>query len=144
MTFLVFREFECCSRGSQHSTKPQVNDFLVKEYVSNISKEFRQALIELCNLAPFRAPHPDFADHKVNQVHYPYLWWFHARSSIQESIQDKETLINPKSLIHLRIFQKYLDAHLSDEWAAIDLLLSTGYITAKYIRYLFVGANLTI
>ncbi|KAK5625849.1 hypothetical protein RRF57_001565 [Xylaria bambusicola] len=141
MTFLIFREFECCGRRPPATVDDlQVKDLLAKEYVSNISTEFRRALIELCNLALQEIAHPDFVDDEVDQIYYPYLWWFHSRSIIEEA----KMQISPKSLIHLGIFQNYLDACLGDEWNTVDSLLSTGYITAEHVRYLFVPQDICI
>ncbi|KAI0968984.1 ATPase [Xylaria arbuscula] len=140
MTFLVFREFECCSQRSMDlnlrrglTSEPQVKDLLVKEYVSNISDEFRLALMELCDLALEETAHPNFMDDGVNQIHHPYLWWFHARSVIEE----KKEQLSPDSRSHLGIFQYYLEKCLGEEWSTVDQLLSTGYIKAGYEHYLF-------
>ncbi|KAI0506425.1 ATPase [Xylaria bambusicola] len=140
IAFLVVREFECCGQRSHPGVDLQAKDFLVKEYVSSISTEFRQALVELCNLALQGIAHPNFEDGEVNQIYYPYLWWFHGRLDIEEA----RVQISPKSLVYLGIFQNYLDTCLGDEWKTVDVLLSTGYITAEYVRYLFVPQDICI
>ncbi|KAI0813925.1 hypothetical protein GGR55DRAFT_487166 [Xylaria sp. FL0064] len=144
MTFLVFREFECCGQRSMNfsSRKPdfQAKDLLVKEYVTNISDKFRMALVELCELVLGEAPHPDFINEAVDQIHHPYLWWYHARSSIEE----QGAVLSPDSRLHLDIFQRYLSTCLREEWATVDMLLSSRYITANLIHYLFVPQEICI
>ncbi|GAP89771.1 putative TOB3 [Rosellinia necatrix] len=147
MTFFVFREFECCVPRSMDSSLRQgtssdlqAEDLLVKEYISNMSNELRRALIELCNLALGETAHPNFIDKEVDQIHHPYLWWFRARSSIEET----EAQINPDLQLHLNIFQHYLNTCLGDEWATVDQLLSTGYITDAYTHYLFAPQEICI
>ncbi|KAI1302934.1 hypothetical protein F5Y03DRAFT_407401 [Xylaria venustula] len=147
MTFLVFREFECCSQRSMDlnlrrglTSELQAKDLLVKEYVSNMSDEFRLALMELCDLALGATAHPNFMDEGVDQIHHPYLWWFHARSVIKE----KEAQLSPDSRLHLDIFQYYLKKCLGEEWSTVDQLLSTGYVKAGYEHYLFVPQEICI
>ncbi|KAI1423327.1 ATPase [Xylaria sp. FL1777] len=141
MTFLVFREYECCGpRSMGVSHRQDAKDLLVKEYVSHLSDEFRQALVELCDLALGETAHPNFMDEEVDQIHHPYLWWFHARSSIRE----KEIQMRPDSRLHLDIFKSYLDTCLGEEWADVDLLLSNRYITPAYTHYLFVPEEICI
>lgn len=142
IAFIVFKEFECCcevpsSLSRNHpgaSSILKTQDLLVKEYISNISSNFRLALKEICDVAIREAPHPNFIDEEVDQIDYPYLWCFHGRSNIERA---KERL-SPNSQLHLNLFQGYLNKRLGDEWAEVDLLLSTGHITAAYINYLFV------
>ncbi|KAI1132884.1 ATPase [Nemania abortiva] len=141
ITFLVFREFECCdsirqSRGSDLKAE----DLVVSEYVSNISDEFRQALIQCCDSAFKETAPPNFRDGDVDKIHHPYLWWFHGRSSIEET----KVQISADLQLRLDLFQSYLDECLGAEWAAADHLLSTGNITAAYVHYLFVPREICI
>ncbi|KAI1171842.1 hypothetical protein F4777DRAFT_563917 [Nemania sp. FL0916] len=147
VSFLVFQEHECCSPRPMHRIPShdlrfelQAKDLLVKEYISNISDGLRRALIELFNLAPEQPGHPNLEDQSVGQIHYPYLWWFHARSSIKDKVEQ----LSPDSRLHLDIFQSYLKISLDQEWATVDQLLSTGYITADYTHYLFVPQEICI
>ncbi|KAI1827299.1 hypothetical protein F4861DRAFT_550865 [Xylaria intraflava] len=140
MTFFVFREFECCGPLMPYaSPNVKTSDLLVKEYVSNISTEFRLALTELCDLALSETARPNLGE-KADQIHRPYLWWFHNRSNIKNN----EALISAGSRLHLDVFQCYLDTCLGDEWAAVDELLETGYITTAYTHYLFVPQEICI
>ncbi|KAI8626648.1 hypothetical protein F5Y19DRAFT_217040 [Xylariaceae sp. FL1651] len=146
--FIVFREFECCGhapkswnhKSQEISSTTDSKDLLVQEYISNISNDFRLALIEITGLALTGTTHPDFTDEVVDQIHSPYLWWFHGRSKIEEA----KTQISPDSQAQLGLLQNYLESCLRDEWAAVDMLLSNSYITADYIHYLFVPNEICV
>ncbi|KAI0855309.1 ATPase [Xylaria cubensis] len=147
MTFLIFREFECCGSISRDTNLTQgvgfdiqAKDLLVKEYVSNISNEFRLALTELCGSALSDTAHLDFMNEEIDQIDHPYLWWFQARSSLEEV----GAQISPDLRLHLDVFRCYLDKCLGDEWATVDRLLSSNHITAAYIHYLFAPQQICI
>ncbi|KAI1324721.1 hypothetical protein F5Y16DRAFT_411850 [Xylariaceae sp. FL0255] len=140
MTFLVFREFKCCDSYRPGALPDlQLKDLFVKEYVSNMSDTFRHALIELRDSA-LGDKAPDFDDANITKIHHPYLWWFHSRSEIARP----EAHVSAHSQLHLDVFQRYLDTCLGEEWASIDQLLTTGYITAAYMHYLFVPDEICI
>ncbi|KAI1359949.1 hypothetical protein F5Y08DRAFT_62021 [Xylaria arbuscula] len=140
VAFFVYYEFECCYQRSRPTRKSEVKDFLVREYVFNISTKFRQALIEVCNLALKGIAHPDFTDDEVKKFRYPYLWWYHGRRRIEQA----KMQISSGSLVYLAIFQDYLDACIGHEWDTVDSLISRGYIKDKYIHYLFIPKDICI
>lgn len=98
------------------------------------------ALIEVSHSALKGTVHPDFENSTVNQVAYPYLWWFHRRVEIEMA----KSQLGPSFQRQISVFQDYLESSFGEEWATVDSLLSQNQIKAQYVEYLFVRAIVDI
>ncbi|RYP76667.1 hypothetical protein DL771_001589 [Monosporascus sp. 5C6A] len=143
ITFIVYRQFECCGKAAPINTKNNrarrelnPDDLLVGEYISIISEELRSAFIELSESALSGIIHPDFDADSDDQISSPYLWWFHRRAEIQTA----KSQLGPSFQRQLSVFQEYLQSSLGDEWEAVESLLVRKQITAEYLDYLFARA----
>lgn len=68
-------------------------------------------------------------------VAYPYLWFYHRRQKISEALDHLEDIEKE----NLNLFCGYIRNRMSDEWAAVDKLISRGEISAEYMRYVYVS-----
>ena len=139
LTFIVYREFECCQAplvfaGGDHTPGYEIDPLMMlkKEYIDIISDELRGAMIELSETALQGLPHPNFQKHP--NIRYPYLWWFHRRNDIDAAC----SLMGPAFQEHINVLREYFIGRLQDEWKAVEELLSRGQITAAYMEYLYV------
>lgn len=144
ITFIVYRNFECCAESAPktvayHSRVTRTLDsdpssFFKSEDISIVAEDLSETLQEMADLALQGIPHPKFNRRSDDDISFPYLWWFHRRKEI-DLISDA---LSPTFQKHLEVFQTYIHGRLEKEWSAVDSLLAQGRITAKYIRYLFV------
>lgn len=144
ITFIVYRNFECCGEAppktlTYHgrvadSLESDASSFLKTEYMHIISEELSDGLQELAYSALADIPHPRFDKPHDQEISYPYLWWFHRREEIESAIEK----LSPTSQKHVSVLRDYVQRQLAKEWSIVDLLLEEGRMTAEYIRYLFV------
>ncbi len=133
ITFIVYREFECCGRPPPRREPSRASTidpsaFLTREYITLVSEDLGLALSKLADLAFQGIPHPDF-DEDVPRIQHPYLWWFSRRKEIEAvKLHLSESVCR-----HVEVFQNYLQEHLGSEWETVDALLSRGYVTAEYL-----------
>lgn len=162
VSFLVLRDYVCCAEKSHPSTRPRFgNDtdtMLVQEQIEIVSDKLRSKLASLSNVVFQGIPHPKFghveddeddidngyedesessdnSDDNNLGIYYPYLWFYHRRREIAEAIKYLEEIHQE----HLNVFCGYIQDRMSDEWAAVDNLISKGEITAEHIRYIYVS-----
>jgi len=167
VVFLVVREYQCCVQqpsqtmnryhlGKEEETQPA--SMLRGEHIDIVSEDLRSRLASLSTAVLQGIPHPKFSnfdddeddlasDHSDESnasyhndrvdatVCYPYLWFYHRRFKISEAIDHLED-IDQESL---SVFCGYIHDRMSDEWAAVDSLISKGEITAEYIKYIYVS-----
>lgn len=159
VSFLVFRDYECC-RKKFHLTRScsgtDTTTMFVSEYIDIVSKELQSRLASLSEVVFKGILHPNFGrvddDDNTNSdsssesvdieferdnpdIIYPYLWFYHRRLGIPEAIQRLGEIDQE----HLNVFCHYIQNRMSDDWAAVDKLISKGNITAEYLEYIFVG-----
>lgn len=148
ITFIVYRNFECCGvappkdfnhhdRMTNHLNS-DTSSFLKSEYITLISEELSEVLGKIADDALSGLPHPKFNRKFDDEITYPYLWWFHRRNEIEIYT---ETLLQAERK-HLAVFQQYIHERLGRDWSMVDGLLDRGRITAQYIQYLFVFHHL--
>ncbi|KAK1983518.1 ATPase [Colletotrichum cereale] len=150
ITFIVYRNFECCRAPPPttftyhgrvaNSLSSDPSSFLKSEYMNIISEELSEGLQEIAYNALDDIPHPRFDRPQDDEISYPYLWWFHRRQKIDSVI---ETL-GPTFQKHIGVFRQYLHGRLEQEWDTVNALLREGRITAEYIRYLFVPNSILL
>lgn len=161
--FLVLRDYACCRERFRPTTRSRAEKethiALVSEHIELVSDELRSKLATLGDVACKGIPHPNFGrvgddaddmsrdlDDDYDEcgeynsrdnsgVLYPYLWFYHRRQKIAEAIEQLEGIDQE----HLNIFCGYIKNRMSDEWAAVDNLISEGKITAEYVRYIYVS-----
>ncbi|KAF6822948.1 AAA family ATPase [Colletotrichum plurivorum] len=150
ITFIVYRNFECCGEAppktlTYHgrvadSLESDASSFLKTEYMHIISEELSDGLQELAYSALAGIPHPRFDKPHDEEISYPYLWWFHRRNEIESDIEK----LGATSQKHVSVLRDYIRGQLAKEWSMVDLLLNEGRMTAEYIRYLFVPNTILI
>jgi hypothetical protein len=165
--FLVLRDYRCCGPPTPHPAdrsrlvkevemKPE--SMLVEECIEIVSDDLRSALANLSTDALRGIPHPKFvhddddeddsnndnwdrykttshSSRNSTAVSYPYLWFYHRRFKLSKAI-DRLEEIKQESL---SVFCGYIHDRMSDEWTAVDKLISKREITAEYIRYIYVS-----
>ncbi|KZL65862.1 AAA family ATPase [Colletotrichum tofieldiae] len=150
ITFIVYRNFECC-RAPPSTTftyhgrvanllNSDLSSFLKSEHIRIVPQELSEGLQEIAYSALDEIPHPRFESPLDADITYPYLWWFHRRQKIDSVI---ETL-GPTFQKHLCVFRQYLQGRLEKEWDTVNSLILQGRITAEYIRYLFVPNSILL
>ncbi|KAF6808464.1 AAA family ATPase [Colletotrichum sojae] len=150
ITFIVYRNFECCGEAppktlTYHgrvadSLESDASSFLKTEYMHIISEELSDGLQELAFSALAGIPHPRFDKPHEEEVSYPYLWWFHRRDEIESDIEK----LGATSQKHVSVLRDYVRGQLAKEWSTVNLLLDEGRMTAEYIRYLFAPNTILI
>lgn len=167
--FLVLREYECCRERSHSThryrlgreTDTQPESMVVGEHIEIVSDDLQTRLASLSKVVFQGIPHPKFGrlqddeDDKGNDynddddddesgsyvvednldISYPYLWFYHRRLKISEAIKSLQEMDQQ----HLKIFCGYIQSRMSEEWSAVDSLISKGEITAEHIRYIYVS-----
>lgn len=162
--FLVLREYQCCGEKSnpthrhRHGKETEIGpaSLLVSERIDIVSDDLNYRLARLSDVALQGIPHPafsrdeddedeivdggdyesiDYGSKDNSDVHYPYLWFYHRRPKISEAIDRLEEIDQE----HLNVFCGYIRNRMSDEWAAVDNLISKGEITAEHTRYIYVS-----
>lgn len=167
VSFLVLRDYECCAEKSHSHTTTRTRlgkdtdarpvSMLVEEHIDIVSDDLQSRLASLSDVVFQGIPHPNFGrveedediDNDYNDeyessdcsgrdnpdIYYPYLWFYHRRSKISETIERLEEIDQG----HLNLFCEYIQNRMSDEWTAVDKLISKGEITAEYLRYIYVS-----
>ncbi|RYP93128.1 hypothetical protein DL770_000785 [Monosporascus sp. CRB-9-2] len=147
ISFLIYKDFECCRKGSQRSahgcyddSTAEISRHFLGESISIVSDDLASALRQLAEESLNGIPHPKFETGVENGIVYPYLWWFHRRAEISEAA----TWLDPTGQQHIGIFRDYLQHRLGDEWKTVDSLISRGRISVQYIEYLFAPNTILI
>ncbi|KDN68602.1 putative ATPase [Colletotrichum sublineola] len=150
ISFLVFREYECCHRHTrrrhtieaEESTATDASLFFSKEYIDLISPELRNALTVLSSKLTLGGnPNPPlFEDERSVNISHPYLWWCHHR----DEISTEKPRMDPMFQQHVDVVQAYIEDRLRPEWDVVDELTAKGKITVDLLRYLFVPNHLII
>ncbi|GKT50085.1 uncharacterized protein ColSpa_10266 [Colletotrichum spaethianum] len=147
ISFLVFRDYECCYRKTkwqftneaEQSTAVDLQHFFSREYIDLVSLESQTALTVLSETALEGLPHPPFDSENIGSIAYPYLWWFHRRNKIAAAKETMDLALQQ----HIDIVQAYMEDRLQPEWDTVDEFTEKGKITVDLLRYLFVkGENI--
>lgn len=165
--FIVFKDYQCCREKSHPTSRYHLGrevdaplmSMLKAEHIDIVSDDLRSTLANLSDVAFEGIPHPKFgrvedvrgedegSEHAADDdssvsdigenpyVSYPYLWYYHRRHKISEAIDCLEDIDKE----HLNVFCGYIQTRMSDEWAAVDKLISKGEISAEYIKYIYVS-----
>lgn len=141
ISFLVFREYSCCSRGikwqefsdSQQPNSDELSPFFSREYIDPVSAEVRTALTDLSNSVLDEIPHPRFDGKKPGRISHPYLWWYHRRGRIDS----RKIHMSNDLQQHLSVLQAYMKDRMQSDWDIVDDLTSRGKITVGFLRYIF-------
>lgn len=141
----------------------QPESMMIGERINIVSDDLQSRLASLSKVAFQGIPHPKFGLLQENEndtgnnyngddddddvesgsyvfednldICYPYLWFYHRRLKISEAIESLAEI----DRAHLNIFCGYIQSRMSEEWSAVDSLISKGEITAEYIRYIYVS-----
>lgn len=165
--FIVFKDYKCCRDRPPPTSRyhlgrevdAPLTSMLKGEHIDIVSDDLRSTLANLSDVAFEGIPHPKFgrveddrgedegseyvADDASSgydigenpDVSYPYLWYYHRRHKISEAIDRLQDIDKE----HLNVFCGYIQNRMSDEWAAVDKLISKGEISAEYIKYVYVS-----
>lgn len=167
VSFLVHREYTCCVERNErmNQSRPErdrdtrLASMLDGEHIEVVSADLQSQLASLSDV--FQGiPHPEFEADETGEdedddsdsfedefeyrgdkgkgnveVSYPYLWFYHRRLDISEATDHLEKINRD----HLDVFCGYIRTRMSDEWAAVDKLISKGEITTQYIGYVYVS-----
>jgi hypothetical protein len=139
LSFIVYKDYCCCEKEPSlernwitSSEGNLATNLLVGESVCIISEAFSCALEEIKEMTTDQIPYPIF---DVNsELKSPYLWWYHQRKPIIKAASD----LDPELLMHLGLFQKYINSGIGKRYEEIDRLLSRGQIQPEYMEYLYV------
>ncbi|KAI7776596.1 hypothetical protein LA080_004746 [Diaporthe eres] len=167
VSFLVLRDYLCCAEKSHSSTRPRfgkdTDTMLVQEQIEIVSDKLRSKLAGLSNAVLQGIPHPKFgrveddeddidnnyedeskssdnSDDNNSGIYYPYIWFYYRRRVIAEAIKYLEETHQE----HLNVFCGYIQDRMSDEWDAVDNLISKGEITAEHIRYIYIPGDIIV
>lgn len=142
--------------GKDIDTRPV--SMLVEEHIDIVSKDLQSRLAKVADVVLQGIPHPKFGRAEEDEeegsddyddeyesgeyngrddpdIYYPYLWFYHRRPDISETIESLEETDQG----HLNLFCGYIQHRMSEEWNAVDNLLLKGEITAEYLRYIYVS-----
>ncbi|KAF4636197.1 hypothetical protein G7Y89_g1892 [Cudoniella acicularis] len=137
ISFVVYKDYRCCDPQPQlrrpHKTwVPEASTMLIVEGVFMVSPVLCSALKNLADEILFNLPHPNFSD-VGTEFQAPYLWWFCTRDEIAEALKS----LQGDQKHHASVFAQYLRDHFETTWSTVDYLLSSGWISAEYIDYLY-------
>lgn len=168
VTFLVLRDYVCCAEKSysHHATRSRLGkdvdsrpaSMLVEEHIDIVSNDLESRLANLADVVFQGIPHPKFGRVEEDEeeagndyddeyesgdyngkenpdIYYPYLWFYHRRPNISTTIERLEEIDQG----HLNLFCGYIQHRMSEEWNAVDKLLSKREITAEFLRYIYVS-----
>ncbi|PHH90782.1 hypothetical protein CDD83_2673 [Cordyceps sp. RAO-2017] len=147
ISFLVYKDFECCVEKEASWTNARYDDpdaeisaHFLGESISIVSEELSLALQQLADQALSGIPHPNFDTGSEKGMSYPYLWWFHRRQEISQA----QAWLDAASQLHIEALGSFFRSRLGSEWNIIDSLIQRGRISAQYIEYLFVPGTIVV
>jgi hypothetical protein len=170
VAFLVYVNFECCSRHPvgrrghherRHVTDGIVSRMIVEESVVVVSERMQNAFRALAAIALEGIPHPTFANDSqdnngLSDAESTESSVVTAERLIEEptnftfpylwwfnrrsEINDALPLLDDESRLYLAVFQSYIQDYLEYEWNQVDELLSQRQIAIQYLPYIYVGA----
>ncbi|KAM5353338.1 hypothetical protein ACJZ2D_016760 [Fusarium nematophilum] len=91
-------------------------------------------------------PHPIFSMSTIgdmstiSDIKFPYLWWFHRREKIDETIASLDDQLQQ----YLSVFRSYIHDRLQNEWSEVDELITQRRITAEYLDYIYAPGQVLV
>ncbi|KAF9773311.1 hypothetical protein IL306_008916 [Fusarium sp. DS 682] len=147
VVFVVYKDYRCC--GLQYNSRSkadmepdgqvEASSLLVAEHISIISSDLHSAMEDFSETTLAEFPHTDFKEGE--EMKYPYIWWFHRRKEIDESLGKHQ--LSSWSL-KVNLVREYVLKSMAEEWKIVDELLARKKICLKYMDYLFVPDQISI
>ncbi|KFA79937.1 hypothetical protein S40288_05110 [Stachybotrys chartarum IBT 40288] len=174
VAFLVYVNFECCSRHPvgrrghherRHVTDGIVSRMIVEESVVVVSERMQNAFRALAAIALEGIPHPTFANDSqdnngLSDAESTESSVVTAERLIEEptnftfpylwwfnrrsEINDALPLLDDESRLYLAVFQSYIQDYLEYEWNQVDELLSQRQIAIQYLPYIYVPGQILV
>lgn len=158
VTFLVIRDYVCCEEKSHLATRTRLEKEIdsqpvsmpVEEHIEIVSDDLQSRLARLSDVLHLNLVEDeqemgsgydeedassDYNRRDNPDACYPYLWFYHHRFTILEAIERLEEVDQE----HLNLYFGYIENRMSDEWAAVNKLVSKGEITSEYLGYIYVS-----
>ncbi|KAH6954262.1 P-loop containing nucleoside triphosphate hydrolase protein [Fusarium avenaceum] len=144
---IIYKNYRCCGNSRAYPKKARHDDddqieassLLISEEIAIISEDLKSAMVEFSDSVLRGFPHPKFEEDE--EMKYPYIWWFHRRKEINGALERYQS---SDWFPMVNLVREYMLERMTEEWEAVDDLLSRRKICLQYMGYLFVPEQLAI